>query len=219
MTPMNISTSADALSKATYNALLYCPKEPPWCFCYIVPTPEGVTLLTSDSYSLAWSICRVEMPEASVPYAAIKIDHDALKELEERARKGKKENVVLEFSVGKSLTYRGEDSSQDMTWPDIFVDADCEDDDGSWDETMLDVFRETISERETDPTTQRVLLAPRYLQKLGRVKKNDKDQGADFWFSEPDESVLVKVGDDFRVAIEPIVHERHRAALGEGATW
>lgn len=186
----------------------------------VILESQGVTFFTSNNYCLSWALAPSEMPEA-VTYATIKLSREDLVAFEERARKGPKEIVHLDFDPGSGISYQGEDSEQDMLWDDIFEDSDIPDDEefNSRDENMLAVFREIISERETDPATRQVALATEYIRKLGQVKKEDKNQCADLWFAEEDDAVLVKVGAHFMVAIEPIDHERHRAALGEGATW
>lgn len=214
---MQITTSADALARATYNALLYCPKTPPWDACLIVLTPEGVSYLTSDSYSLAWSTCPAEL-DGAVTWSAIKIAREDLAALEKRAREGKKETVRLDFEPGELFAYRGENPDEDIELADLFEDSDIPDEEDSRDENILAVFRELISERETDPSTRRVMVATDYVRKLGQLKKG-KHQGADFCFGEEDDPVLVKVGEGFRLIVEPIDRERHRLALGEGATW
>lgn len=215
---MLITTSADVLSRACYNALRYCPKAGKFAMCMIVPTPEGVSIVTSDSYALSWAIFPGELPETVVHYAAIKLSYESLTQLEERSRKGKKEGVQLSFEPGNFLEYRGEDGGNDMQWTDVFADS-MFDEETSWDERVLQEFREIIMERLEDPESRRVVLAPKYVQKLGQLKKEDPNVGADFLFGGEDDDVLIRVGQFFRVAIHPIVPVRHRAALGEEALW
>jgi hypothetical protein len=220
---MNIAVSTEALMRAAYNALLYAPKKVPWCMAYVTLTPEGVSFVTSDSYSLAWCVVPWEDAPTGVMGATIKIDRESLVQLEERSRKDKADHidhVILVFEPDEHLGYKGADPEKDVYWPDIFDDGNGLDDGNeTWDEYNLRAFRQLIEEREEDPETRRVILNTSYLRKLGQLKKEDKDMGADLCFALPDETVLVKVGDFFRLTIEPIERERHEEALGEGATW
>lgn len=214
---MHIITSADAIARASYNALLYCPKTPPWDMCLLIITPGRVSYLTSDSYSLSWATHEATTPDLHADEVTFKLSRDDLVELEKRAREGKKERVVIDFDMAsQQIWYQGEDHTKDLRMTDMFIDGIAWD---SWDEINLATFREIISTRELDPLARRVLLAPEYLRKLGQLKR-DKNQSADLWFgAEESDTVLIKVGDGFRLAIEPIDHERHRKALGEEATW
>lgn len=214
---MQIVTSADAQARATYNALLYCGKAPPFDAVWIVVELGRVSYLTSDGYALAWSQAEATTPDVIDDGVAFKLSREDLEALEKRSREGKKERVYLEFWVDEcEIWYRGEDPAADMRMTDIFEDGTDED---SWDEINLVAFREIISQRELDLQARRVLLKPEYVRKLGQLKR-DKDQGADFWIGEEEnDPVLVKVGDGFRLAVQPIDHERHEAALGEGAIW
>lgn len=213
---MQITTSADALSRATYNALLYCPKRPPWGTALVLVASDRVSLLTCDGYALAWAECPCETSKDTVDGVAYKLTRSDLEALEARCRAGKKERVVLDFSIEDcEIWYRGEDEENDLCMEDVFEDGI---DVSSWDEINLDVFRGLVSVREADPQARRVLLAPEYIRKIGQLKK-DKNQGADFWISEEDDPVLVKIGEGFRLIIQPIDRERHKLALGEEATW
>jgi len=214
---MLLTTSADLLARATYNALRCCPKTHPWDAAYVTLTPEGVTIITSNGYVLSWAICPAEMPRA-VYGATIKISREDLERLEEKARKDKTNRIQLEFEPEEHLGYRGEKPDEYLNFPDIFQDSE-ECDEGTWDEINLETFRELIKERETDPNTRRVILATEYIRKIGQIKKEDKNIGADFCFAGPDDPVLIKVGDYYRMAIEPIDRERHKEALGEGVVW
>jgi hypothetical protein len=213
---MQIMTSADALARACYNALLYCPKREPWAFALVLVTRGGVSLLTTDGYALARAECPALTPEDMASGVAFKIERADLEALETRARSGKKERLSLEFNMKtREIWYRGEDEEDDICMQDVF-DESLEE--NSWDEINLDVFRELISAREVDPQTRRVILAPEYIRKIGQLKK-DKNQGADFAFSGELDPALIKVGEGFWLIIQPIDRERHRAALGEEATW
>lgn len=213
---MHIATSADALARACYNALKYAGKTDPWAMAMAIIETGCVSYLTTDGYALAWASCPADTPDITAPGVAFKVSRSDLEALELRCREGKKERVALEFDLDKHVIwYRGEDSDKDLCVNDIFEDGIEPE---SWDEINLTVFRELIAERALDPQARRVLLAPPYLQKIGQLKR-DKDQGADIWTSGEIDPVLIKVGDGFRLAIQPIDPERHRTALGEGATW
>lgn len=217
---MLITTSADALARTTWNALKYCPKTPPWDVCYVTTEPDGVSFVTSNSYDLSWSICPADLPEGWTGEATVKITRTALEEIEGRAKKGKKRPVVLSFEAGECIEYRGEDAKDDCRWDDIFEDSEFPDNETfSRDEKILAQFREVISERRNDPDSRRVLLNTESLRKLGMLKKSSPQQGVELWFAGRDDTVLAKVGEHFMLAIEPVDPERHKAALGEEATW
>lgn len=214
--PMNITTSADALARGTYNALLYAPKRPPLDMALVVVERERVTYLTSDGYALAASSHDAETPERLVPGYTVKVSREDLVALEARARAGKTEVVRLDFLPReKEIWYRGEFPENDLRMDDIFEDGIIED---SRDEINLTLFRKLIKERESDTETRRVILNRNYLRKLGQVKA-DKDSGADVCITLPDEPVLIKVGPHMQVIVEPIDRDRHAAALGEDAVW
>lgn len=213
---MNIATSADALSRATYNALLYAPKRPPLDSCLLVAELGRVTYLTFDGYALSAASHHAETPEDLVPGFTVKISREDLVELEARSRAGKKESVTLEFLADeKEIWYRGEFPENDLCMQDIFDDGIGE---VSRDEINLVLFRDLIKERERDEETRRVILNRNYLRKLGQAKA-DKDQGADLCIALPDEPVLIKVGPELQIIVQPIDRERHAAALGEEAVW
>lgn len=215
MIGMNIVTDASTLARATFNALLFCPKEEPWAICYIHVTEGCVSYLTSDGYALAWATHEAETFGLRADEVTFKISRDDLANLEKRSREGKNERVQLEFSMDdREIWYLGEESEKNFCMSDTFEDGPG----NSWDEINLLSFREIISEREVDPLARKVLLKPEYLQKVGRTKR-DKNTAADIWISLESDTVLIKVGDGTRLAIEPIDHERHKKALGEGATW
>jgi hypothetical protein len=215
---MNIATSADALARAAYNALLYTMKVPPWDMCLLVVEPGRVSYLTSDSYCLSWAEHPAETPANVTQGVAFKVSREHLAALEKRSRAGRGERVTLEFNlIDQAIWYRGEDPEEDLRMDDIFDDGMLDGED-TWDANILVAFREMISERETDSSARQVMVATRYLHAVGRLKK-EKDQGADLWISGENDPVLVKVGPGHRLMIQPIDRERHKAALGDGATW
>lgn len=214
--PMNITTSADALSRATYNALLYAPKRPPLDSCMLVVESGRVTHLTTDGYALAACTHDAETPDRLVPGFTVKISRDDLVALEARARAGGKESVTLEFLVEeREVWYRGEDEEKDLRMDDIFESDTMGE---SRDEANLTFFRDLIKERQGDLAARRIILNRNYLRKLGQAKA-DKDVGADVCIALPDEPVLIKVGPHMQVIVQPIDRERHAAALGEDAVW
>lgn len=217
MSDVKLITDADALSRAAYNGLLYCPKDPLWGMCMMISDPESVSIITTDGYSLAWARCPVRAPDGT-PGGSIKLTRDALADLEGRTRKDKRAEIHLDFRPGRGLEYRGEDPEDDVLWPDVFEDSLLDEPD-TLDEYLLDTFKDLIDERLRDRRTQRVIVAPKYLRKLGQLKKVNKDQGADFLFAGEEEEVLIQVGPEFRLVVQPIEPERHAAAIGEGATW
>jgi hypothetical protein len=214
---MQIATSADALGRATYNALRYPGKTAPWDMALVVVMDKGVSFLTTDSYALSWSLCRAEHAHVlAVNGVSFKITRADMELLEARCRAGKRERVTLDFLLeDREIWYRGEDPEKDLCMSDVFEDGI---EPNSWDEINLSMFRDLIAERKEDPSTRQVLLAPKYLQKIGMLK-GDKNQGACISIGAPDEPVTVTFGEDFGVIIEPIDIERHKAALGEGAVW
>jgi hypothetical protein len=211
---MILTTSADAVAKATFNALLFSPKKEPWDMAQIHLGVEGVSWLTSDSYAL----CQSDLAgswDTDDPKGVMKISREALAIIEERARKDKKERVQLYFRLGLDMEYRGENPDNNLVFPELYVEGEIK---RSWDDINVDVFSELLSERNEDAPLGRVLIARDYLGKLRQVKA-DKDVGADFWPFGPDEPILIKVGPDVKIVIEPIEYERHETALGEDVTW
>lgn len=216
ISPMVITTTASAVARAAYNALLYSSKAPPWdAAMFDVHPDHGVSFLTSDGYALCSS--PVEDAKASPfgGYRCVKITRVDLVAMEARARADKKEGIQLEIEQGKGITYLGPVKEEDILFEDIYVEGEEGD---SWDDVTHRIFIDLIEQRSSDPDARAVMLGREYLRKLGQIKA-DKNVAADIWFGPSNEPALIRVGRT-QLVIQTIDRQEHADYFeGQEVKW
>ncbi|GAA2665305.1 hypothetical protein [Nonomuraea recticatena] len=209
---MQAMTTADNLSRGLYNALLWASKSAPWDMGLVSLMPDGVRIITSDSYSTTM----ITVPGDVTPreaYTWVKVTRDGLTDMLTLSTKAAKGRVSLSFAPGESLTVKGE--TGDLVLADLYEEGQGEE---SWDDITYRIFVELLADRMTEVDSHKFMVNPKYLRKVAQTKKEAPDVCADFWVH-GDEPVFIRIGEFSQTIVQPVDRTRHADVYGEAALW